>query len=123
MFSYQSLTRVAHLIRENFAGKTHDYVRLVLVVYNKDLDDIRLYFNKDLYLDNTLLKDELILVCYYAPLGNWKKYYGDEYWWDLGPKRIAMDIKNYTLLYNQHFAVNGMKILPGWLQIEIENLL
>lgn len=123
MFVRRNLVQVSSLIREELAGRCNDIIKVVVVSYNRISGNLRVYFIEDIDLANRPFEKELILVCYYAPLGDWKKWYGDEWRWDLSPKRIALDIKNNTLLYKRHYAVNGMEDLPNWLKTEVKNYL
>ena len=123
MFVRRNLIQISSLIREELAGRCNDIIKVVVVTYCRISGNLRVYFIEDIDLANRPFVKELILVCYYAPSGDWKKWYGDEWRWDLSPKRIALDIKNNTLLYKRHYTVNGMEDLPNWLKTEIKNYL
>lgn len=120
MFGYKSIFSVSSELREWFSCSENNAIKFVILSYNKKLDVLRLWFFSDMKLVTPLDADELILVSYYAPRGNWDKYYGDEFCWFLTCRRIALDILNNTLLYNSDFAVDGRDVLPSWLRAEIE---
>lgn len=122
MNGHKNLFSVASELRSFFAGRENDAIKFVIVSYNKKYDKLRTWFYGDIKLVTPLCEDELILVCYYAPKGDWDKYYGDEFCWFLTCKRIALDIFNNTLLYNSNFAVDGRDVLPSWLRAEIDDL-
>lgn len=123
MFNHRNLVQVASQIQKVLEGKYNDCNRVVIVAYDRISDSLRIDFLEDFNKVNSSFEEELILVCYYAPKGNWKKWYGDEWFWELSAKRIALDIKNNTLLYQRHYAVNGMEDLPIWLKTEVEKYL
>ena len=121
MFGYKSIFSVSSELREWFSCSENNAIKVVILSYNKKLDVLRLWFFSDMKLVTPLDADELILVSYYAPKGNWDKYYGDEFCWFLTSRRIALDILNNTLLYNSDFAVDGRDVLPSWLRAEIDS--
>lgn len=121
MFGFKSLLSVTFDLRNMFAGQESDAMQFVILSYNKRYDALRTFYFSNLKLVTPLGKDELILVCYYAPNGNWDKYYGDSYCWRLTCRQIALDIINNTLLYNNNFAVDGRDILPSWLRNEVDS--
>lgn len=121
MLGHKSLLSVSAELRSFFAGRDYDAIKYVIVSYNKKYDVLHTWFYGDIKLVTPLSDDELILVCYYAPNGDWDKYYGDEFCWFLTCRRIAVDIINNTLLYNSDFAVDGRDVLPSWLRYEIDS--
>lgn len=123
LFTFQNVYSVAWQLRDTFAGTDNNAVKLVILTYNKVNDNLRIYYYTDMSRVSPLSKDNLILVCYYAPQGDWRKWYGDDWCWDLSAKRIAIDIVNNTLLYNNFNTVNGMDVLPSWLRSDIESWL
>lgn len=121
MFGFKSLLSVASELRTWFADRENDVMQFVILSYNKKYDVLRTWFYSSPKLVTPLSNDELILVCYYAPDGNWVRYYGDEFCWNLTYRRIALDILNNTLLYNVDFIVDGRDVLPSWLRNDIES--
>lgn len=122
MFGYRSLFSFVCDLREWFSCSKNNAIKYVVLSYNKKYDLLHYWFYADIKLVTPLDKDELILVCYYAPGGNWSLYYGDDFCWFLTCRRVALDILNNTLLYNSDFAVDGRDVLPSWLRAEIEGL-
>lgn len=121
MFGFKSLLSATFELRNQFAGRENDAIKFVILSYNKKHDELRTWYYSNMKLVTPLCNDELILVCYYAPCGNWDKYYGDKFCWNLTWRRIALDILNNTLLYNNDFAIDGRDVLPGWLRSDIES--
>ena len=123
LYTSHNVYSVSWQLRDTFAGSSNNAVKLAILTYNKVNNNLRIYYYTDMSRVSALSKDNLILVCYYAPQGDWRKWYGDDWCWDLSPKRIAIDIVNNTLLYNNFNDVNGMDVLPTWLRGDIESWL
>lgn len=121
MFGFKSLLSVTCELRNQFAGRENDAIKFVILSYNKKHDELRTWYFANMKLVTPLSKDELILVCYFSPCGDWDKYYGDGLCWHLTFRRIALDILNNTLLYNNDFAVDDRDMLPSWLRSEIDS--
>lgn len=123
MKGFNCLKHVAYRLRKIFASQSNGAIKCVVLSYCKSRDDLRLYFWGDVKDVQTFDDDELILLCYYAPFGNWKKWYGNDWCWSLNEKRIALDILNNTVLYKRYLELNGMEALPKWLRVEVERWL
>ena len=106
-------------LKYRFAGIDDDYVKVVILSLNKRYDELHIWYFECPELVTPLGEDELILACYYAPDGNWDKFYGNEFSWMLTNRRIALDILNNTIFYDEDFPINGTDILPSWLLDEI----
>lgn len=121
MLGFKTLWSATFALRNKFAGKENDSIKVVVLTCNNEYDELRLWYFESPKLVTLLSNNELILACYYAPDGNWNKFYGDELCWLLDYKRIAFDILNNTIFYDTNFAVNESDVLPSWLLFEIES--
>ena len=121
MIGYESLLTVALALRFIFAGCENNAIKFVRVSYNVKYDSLRIWYDTDIKKITPLSSEEIVLVCYYAPRGDWSKLYGKYECWDLTAKRIAIDIFNNALIYNRDFIVDFKYILPSWLVDEIES--
>ena len=121
MFGFKSLLSVTAELRNQFADSENNAIKFVILSYNKKHDELRTWYFANLKSVNPLSKDELILVSYFAPCGDWDKYYGDRFCWHLTYRRIALDILNNTLHYNNDFADDGSDVLPSWLRSDIDS--
>lgn len=108
-------------LKYRFAGMEDDYIKVVILSLNKRSDELHIWYFESPLLVTPLAEDELILACYYAPDGNWDKFYGNEFNWCLTSRRIAVDILNNTIFYDEDFPINGKDMLPSWLLNEIES--
>lgn len=123
MLYFDNLFSLSFQLRNNFGGRTDSQIKFIVIAYNKDSKNFRIYYYNDMHDVKPFYSRLVILVCYYAPGGDWNKYYGDDWCWNLSPRRIALDILNNTLQYNQNFIKDGSDVLPSWLRKYIEGLL
>lgn len=121
MIGYESLSTVALALRFFLAGRKNNEIKFVRVSYNEKYDSLRIWYSTDIKKISPLSNEEFVLVCYYAPRGDWSELYGKYECWDLTTKRIAIDIFNNALIYNRDFIVDFKFILPSWLVDEIES--
>lgn len=122
MLYFNNLFSLSFQLRNILGGRTDSQVRYIVIAYNRDSENLRIFYYNDIHVVKSFSSRLVILVCYYAPGGDWNKYYGDDWSWDLSPRRIALDILNNTLHYNEDFIKDGSDVLPSWLRKEIENL-
>lgn len=120
LYTYNSLFFVAVQLRDTFASSSNDKIKYVVLTYSKPNDNLHLHYFEDVDNVTPFSKDDVILTCYYAPKGDWEKWYGDEWCWFLTTRRIALDIRSNSLLYNSDFAVDRSDVLPSWLRTEID---
>lgn len=120
LYTFNSLIAVAHQLRDTFADSSNHEIEFVALTYSKENDNIHLLYYSNINLVTPFRKEDIILVCYYAPKGDWAKWYGDEWRWDLSVKRIALDIYTNTLSSNNFFPFICKDVLPSWLLNTIE---
>ena len=108
-------------LKYRFAGSENDNIKVVILSWNKRDDELHIWYFESPGLVTPLGKDEFILACYYAPDGNWDKYYGNEFSWLLTNRRISLDILNNTVFYDEDFPINSNDVLPSWLLYEIKS--
>lgn len=123
MLGCKQLVSVSYQLRDVFAGRENDAIKLVILLYHKAFDELRVLYYSDIKMVMPFSDQVIVLACYYAPKGDWRKWYGDDWCWDLTPKRMALDIINNTLLYNNDFTMDGRDLLPSWLRSDINSWL
>ena len=121
MLYFKSLFSLSFHLRTIFGDVTDSQIKFIVITYNRDSNNLRIYYYNDIHDVKPFYSRLIILVCYYAPGGDWKKYYGDFWCWDISPRRIAIDIINNTLHYNENFVKDKSDVLPSWLRNDIEN--
>ena len=123
MKGFNCLNQVVCRLQAVLSNQSIYEMQCVLLTYCKSIDDLRLYFFGDVGSVKTFDDDELVLLCYYAPMGDWQRCYGDDWISSLSKKRIARDILNNTVLYKRYLGLNGMEVLPKWLRVEVKRWL
>ena len=121
MLGYKSLFSATLDIRNRFAGRENDIIKVIILSLDKRYDELHVWFFESPELVAPLSKNDIILACYYAPDGNWVKFYGDKLYWLLTDRHIALDILNNTIFYDEDFPISGSDMLPSWLVDEIES--
>lgn len=120
LYTFNSLISVAVQLRETFASCSNDKIKCVVLSYSKENDNLHLHYFTDINLITPFRKEDIVLACYYAPKGNWLKWYGNEWRWDLSVERIALDIYTNTFMCNNFFPLVDLDVLPSWLRDAIE---